>query len=81
MVLADDNFASIIHAVEEGRTVYDNLKSIYGKADKWNLGGKVYLLFYDTDIDVMFAAGGSRPARYGFDVSRNIASNLEDFCW
>ncbi len=28
IVLADDNFASIAHAVEEGRTVYDNLRKV-----------------------------------------------------
>lgn len=41
MVLADDNFASIIAAVREGRTVYDNIKKVIA----WTLptnGGEAF---------------------------------------
>ena len=38
MVLADDNFASIVAAVREGRTVYDNLKKVIAFALPTNGG-------------------------------------------
>lgn len=43
MVLADDNFASIVAAVREGRTVYDNLMKVIG----WTLptnGGEAFTI-------------------------------------
>ncbi len=43
MVLADDNFASIVAAVREGRTVYDNLMKVIG----WTLptnGGQAFVI-------------------------------------
>jgi len=43
MVLLDDNFASIVAAVREGRTVYDNLKKVIG----WTLptsGGEALVI-------------------------------------
>jgi len=43
MVLADDNFASIVAAVKEGRTVYDNLTKVIG----WTLptnGGETLII-------------------------------------
>ncbi len=57
--------------------VNEHINSTFGNKNQLNFGGKVYFLFYDTDIDLMFLSGGSVPARYGMDFSRNIASNFE----
>jgi len=40
MVLLDDNFASIVHAVHEGRTVYDNVRKVFAFTLPTN-GGEV----------------------------------------
>jgi hypothetical protein len=64
--------------------VYDHINSNFGQNNKLNTAGRMYFLFYDTDIDVMFMTGGSRPDRYGFDFSRNITTNLEihgEYAW
>ncbi|MFT4102231.1 MAG: HAD-IC family P-type ATPase, partial [Burkholderiaceae bacterium] len=50
MVLVDDNFASIVAAVHEGRTVYDNIRKVIG----WTLpsnGGEVLSVI----VAVLFA--------------------------
>ena len=57
--------------------VNEHINSTFGNKNRLNFGGKVYFLFYDTDIDLMFLSGGSGPARYGMDFSRNITSNFE----
>jgi len=57
--------------------VYEDINDTFGETDKVNLAGKLYLLFYDTDIDVMFLSGGSKTARYGVDFSKNITTNFE----
>jgi len=57
--------------------VCDSFNSSFGEKKKLNFGGKIYFLIYDTDIDIMFLSGGSVPARFGIDFSRNLTSNLE----
>ncbi|HHO48682.1 MAG TPA: hypothetical protein ENN06_09580 [Desulfobacteraceae bacterium] len=49
----------------------------FGESDHLNFGGRIYLLFADTDIDLLFLTGGSRSNRYGIDFSRNVTSNFE----
>ena len=57
--------------------VSEHINSTFGKPNKLNFGGKIYFLFYDTDIDLLFLSGGSVPARFGMDFARNITSNFE----
>jgi hypothetical protein len=56
---------------------FGDLNQSFGERGHLNVAGKVYLLLLDTDIDVMFLSGGSRPARFGMDFSRNLRSNFE----
>lgn len=57
--------------------VYEHINSSFGKPNQVNIGGKIYFLLYDTDIDVMFLSGGSVADRLGIDFSRNLGSNFE----
>ena len=57
--------------------VFGDLNRSFGEGGHLNVAGKLYLLFLDTDMDVMFLMGGSRRARFGVDFSRNLASNVE----
>ncbi|OGW31999.1 MAG: hypothetical protein A2X54_08770 [Nitrospirae bacterium GWF2_44_13] len=57
--------------------VYNHVNNTFGDIDKLNFAGKLYFLFYDTDIDLIVLTGGSKTTRYGVDFSRNITTNLE----
>jgi len=45
IVLADDNFASIVAAVREGRTVYDNIKKVISWTLPTNAGETLVIVF------------------------------------
>ncbi|HSC94418.1 MAG TPA: hypothetical protein VLC73_05580 [Burkholderiales bacterium] len=55
----------------------EDINSDFGTGSHTNVAAKLYLLYYDTDIDFAFLSNGSRSGRYGFDFSRNLATNLE----
>ncbi len=63
--------------------VYKDFKNNYdinddfGEVDHLNFAGKLYFLFYDTDIDLIALIGKSKTNRLGIDFSKNITSNLE----
>ena len=57
--------------------VWQGVNEDFGEINNFNLAAKLYLLYRDTDLDFMIFSGNSRSKRYGFDFSRNLASNLE----
>ena len=57
--------------------VYKYLNAKFGEPRRVNFASKLYLLLYDTDIDLMVLTGQSRTTRYGFDFSKNLTTNLE----
>jgi hypothetical protein len=60
--------------------VQQNINNDYGPVQDQpitNIAGKLYLLAWDTDIDLVGLADGTRSSRYGFDFSRNLKTNFE----
>ncbi len=57
--------------------VYKYINAKFGELRRTNFASKLYLLLYDTDIDLMVFTGQSRTTRYGFDFSKNLTTNLE----
>ncbi len=57
--------------------VRQDVNEDFGAGDNVNLAAKLYLLFFDTDIDFLAYTGNSRTSRFGLDFSRNITTNFE----
>jgi hypothetical protein len=57
--------------------VSEDVNNGYGPPGHTDVGGKLYLLWHDTDIDFVYGSQGSRGERWGADFSRNLGANAE----
>lgn len=57
--------------------VFNNENTELGQTGDVNYAAKLYLLAYDTDIDLMYLGGPNQSDSYGLDFSKNLLENLE----
>ena len=57
--------------------VWEDINEDFGEMNNVNLAAKLYLLYLDTDIDLILLAGESRSNRIGMDFSTNLAPHFE----
>lgn len=57
--------------------VRSSVNSDYGQPDHDNLAFKIYALYRDIDLDLIYLSEGSRSQRAGFDFSKNLQTNFE----
>jgi hypothetical protein len=57
--------------------VNEDVNTDFGAEPATNVAGKLTVLAWDTDIDLLALGGGTRSSRWGLDFSRNLGSNVE----
>jgi hypothetical protein len=57
--------------------VTEEINDDFGAGEDTNFAARLYLLYRDTDIDLMLRSGDSRPDAIGLDFARNLATHFE----
>lgn len=57
--------------------VNEEINTDYSRVKADNYAAKLYLLYKDTDIDLVYLSEGSRSYRFGVDFARNLTTNFE----
>lgn len=57
--------------------VWQGINEDFGAAGYTNFAARLYLLYRDTDVDLVYYTGDSRSSRYGFAIAKNLAPNFE----
>lgn len=57
--------------------VHGDINDEFGVVEDTNLAARLYLLYRNTDIDILARRGDSRPGAVGLDFARHLATNFE----